>query len=247
MATGKWGGRLAGSARVLAVLAVVVAGGGLLAARHDVLPKMQGFTAFLGGGALALIAAVLGVAALVLLRKQAGPAPKEASGKALLALVLAVPLAGFIFSRPMAAGNVPAIHDITTDLQDPPAFRALKLRADNLVGVDTVENWRRLHAGAYADLKPLRLAKPVAQVMDDVRAHAKAEGWAIAADDPAAGHFEATASVSFIRFQDDIVVRARPDGDGSIVDVRSVSRIGVSDLGVNAKRIRALQAALKAG
>jgi len=243
MATGKWGGRLAGSARVLAVLGVVVAGGGLLAARHDVLPKMQGFTAFLGGGALALIAGVLALVALLLLRKTAGPA----RGKALLALVLAVPLAGYIFSRPMAAGNVPAIHDITTDLQDPPAFATLKLREDNLVGVDTVENWRRLHAGAYADLKPLRLERPVAKVMADVRKHADSQGWTIAADDPATGHFEATASVSFIRFQDDIVVRVRPDGDGSIVDVRSVSRIGVSDLGVNAKRIRALQAALKAG
>ena len=65
-------------------------------------------------------------------------------------------------------------------------------------------------------------------------------GWDVVVADPESGHFEATASVSYIRFQDDIVLRVVPteDGAASVVDMRSVSRVGVSDLGVNAKRVR---------
>ena len=52
---------------------------------------------------------------------------------------------------------------------------------------------------------------------------------------------EATDTTLFFRFKDDVVVRIRPDparAGGSIVDMRSISRVGVSDVGVNAKRIR---------
>jgi len=63
-------------------------------------------------------------------------------------------------------------------------------------------------------------------------------GWQIAAVDPAEGRLEATATTKWMGFKDDIVVRIRPDGSGSRVDVRSVSRVGRSDVGANAKRIR---------
>ena len=91
----------------------------------------------------------------------------------------------------------------------------------------------------------LRPAQPQAA---QVAALATAKGWAIAKSDPASGHVEATASVSFIRFHDDVVLRITPtaDGKGSRVDMRSVSRIGISDFGVNAKRIRAFLKSLAA-
>jgi uncharacterized protein (DUF1499 family) len=51
---------------------------------------------------------------------------------------------------------------------------------------------------------------------------------------------EATATTFWFGFKDDVVLRIRPTANGSIVDVRSVSRVGQSDLGANAKRIRAI-------
>ena len=66
--------------------------------------------------------------------------------------------------------------------------------------------------------------------------------------DPQAGTLEATAETLFFRFKDDVVVRVRPDparAGGSIVDMRSISRVGGSDIGVNAKRIRAFLADLQ--
>ena len=69
---------------------------------------------------------------------------------------------------------------------------------------------------------------------------AKERGWTVAADMPAEGRLVATATTALFRFKDDIVLRVRPteDGRGSIVDMRSVSRVGQSDIGVNAKRVR---------
>ena len=72
---------------------------------------------------------------------------------------------------------------------------------------------------------------------------AESLGWEVAAKDGGAGAFYARDVSALFRFVDDVVVRVRPDGLGSIVDVRSKSRDGRSDLGANADRIRAFQAA----
>lgn len=239
-----WGQRLAQWSIVLAVLAVVVAGSGLTLARHDLIGKLNGFSAFLGGGLFAALALLLGLFALFAARGQ----PLRSRGRLLAATAVSLVFVGFLATRPMAAGDAPALHDISTDLADPPRFEVLKLREDNLAGVGTVENWRRIHAQAYGDIGPVTIAKPVAAVTADAVRLAEAAGWEIARSDPASGHVEATASVSYIRFQDDIVIRIVParDGMGSLVDMRSVSRVGVGDLGVNARRIREFLAALSA-
>ncbi|HJR53568.1 MAG TPA: DUF1499 domain-containing protein, partial [Gemmatimonadota bacterium] len=51
------------------------------------------------------------------------------------------------------------------------------------------------------------------------------------------GRIEATATTPWFGFKDDVVVRIRPEAGGSRVDVRSVSRVGRSDVGTNARRI----------
>lgn len=238
-----WGQRLARWSVVLVVLAVVAAAGGLTLARYDLIGKLAGFSAFLLGGLLAAVALLSGIAALVAGRKK----PIVARGKLLAAMGVALVFVGFLASRPMSAGEVPPIHDITTDLANPPSFEAIKLREDNLAGVETVENWRQLHAKGYGDLAGVTIAKPVAEVAANAQRLAEANGWEIVKSDPARGHIEATASVSFIRFYDDVVIRIAPTADGkSRVDMRSVSRVGIGDLGVNAKRIRAFLAALAA-
>ena len=243
MAQGRGASRTNAIALILAIGALGIAGVGLTLARYDVIAKFAGFGAMLGGALLALIALLAGLLGLFLSR--GGAAPNRRS--ALIAVLLALPLVGFIASRPLMAGEVPAIHDITTDLANPPAFQTLPLRADNLAGVETLDNWRRIHGAAYGDLRPVTINRPVAAVMADAHRLAEAQGWRIAAFDAAAGRLEATASVSYIRFYDDVLIVATPtaDGQGSIVNMRSVSRIGVSDFGVNARRIRAFLADLQ--
>lgn len=139
------------------------------------------------------------------------------------------------------AESVPPIHDITTDPSDPPAFEAvLPLRAGAAnsaeYGGDAVA--AQQHA-AYPDILPIRLDAAPAQAFARALDAARAMGWAIVAADPARGIIEATDQTLWFGFKDDIAVRVRADGVGSVVDVRSLSRIGRSDVGTNARRIRA--------
>ena len=241
----RWTARLTHLSIRLTAGAVIIAAIGLTAARYDLIPKLAGFGGLLAGALLALIALLAGIGALIAGRGGAA----EGRGKLLAALAVSLVYVGFIASRPLVAGDIPAIHDVTTDLANPPQFEVLTLRADNLAGVGTADNWKKLHAGAYGDIAPVTLAKPVTEATAQVTALATTKGWAIAKSDPARGHVEATASVSYVRFNDDVVIRITPtaDGKGSQVDMRSVSRVGISDFGVNAKRVRAFLKDLTAG
>ncbi|MFC7537110.1 DUF1499 domain-containing protein [Sphingomonas sp. GCM10030256] len=199
---------------------------------------------------MALVGAVVGLIARF--RRKEGQ--MLAVGAVLLGLLFAAYLGNYY----RIAGSVPAIHDASTDLADPPQFQTLKLRADNLDKVPDMgrpgwaqlgplERWRAVHSEAYGDLRTVRLPVAPAEALRRAEQLARSRGWQIAAVDPAAGRLEATATTRFFRFKDDVVVRIRPaPGGGSIVDVRSVSRVGVSDLGENARRIRRFLADLTA-
>lgn len=235
MAEGKWAKRLSKSALIFGIAAPLVAAAGVTLARYDMIGKLAGFSGILAGALIAVVAILTGAIALTLAFKNGGS--KKA---AFVGLLVALIYISFLGSRAAAGGDVPAIHDISTDLANPPQFVSLTLRPDNLAGVDTVENWREIHSKGYPDLQSVTIAKPVAEVIADAQEIAGKLGWDVVVADPATGHFEATASVSYIRFKDDVVLRIVPteDGASSIVDMRSVSRVGVSDLGVNAKRVR---------
>jgi len=84
----------------------------------------------------------------------------------------------------------------------------------------------------------LLLPMPAAQAFTAAVQTAEALGWEVVAADPVAGRLEATDTTFWFGFKDDIVVRIRSQPDGSRVDVRSVSRVGRSDVGTNARRIR---------
>ena len=146
------------------------------------------------------------------------------------------------------ARRAPPIHDVTTDPEDPPAFVAVVARragARNPVeyaGPAVAAQQR----AAYPDLAPLDLAAPPERVFPAVEAAARDLGWEIVAAAPAEGRLEATATTAWFGFKDDVVVRVRAKGAGSRVDVRSLSRIGVGDLGVNAARIRAFLERMRA-
>lgn len=174
-----------------------------------------------------------------------------------IGMLSAIVYAGWIGTFLLAALTVPAIHDISTDLADPPAFRTLALRADNLdaipgeneeemKGMNPQQRWVIIHQKAYGDIRSVRLNEPVPTVITKADRLAKARGWEVAVSLPEEGRLEATETSTFFRFKDDIVLRVRPTdtGDGSIVDMGSISRVGRSDLGVNAKRIRSFLADL---
>jgi uncharacterized protein (DUF1499 family) len=144
------------------------------------------------------------------------------------------------------ARSVPPIHDISTDTDDPPRFVAIVERragASNPVeygGPEIAAQQRR----GYPDLQPVKLTDPPARAFERALEAARGQGWEIVASVPGEGRIEATDTTRWFGFKDDVVVRVRPDGAGSRVDVRSLSRVGRSDVGKNASRIRAYLRAL---
>jgi uncharacterized protein (DUF1499 family) len=136
------------------------------------------------------------------------------------------------------ARNVPPIHDISTDLENPPLFDAvIPLRADAPNSLERSSEVTELQRRGYPDLAPITLAIPAEQAFDRALAVAQEEGWQIVTADKSTGRIEATATTPWFGFKDDIVVRLTPWGAGTRVDMRSVSRVGVSDTGTNARRI----------
>ncbi|NJD63466.1 MAG: DUF1499 domain-containing protein [Deltaproteobacteria bacterium] len=138
------------------------------------------------------------------------------------------------------ARHVPAIHDITTDTEDPPRFAAvLSLRKDapNSTEYGGPELAQKQHA-AYPDLRSLMLEVPPGPAFERSVAAARRLGWKLVDANAGEGRIEATDTTFWFGFKDDVVVRIAAAGQGSRVDVRSVSRVGVSDVGTNARRIR---------
>ena len=242
MTTHPWTRRISGLAFWLAVAAIAVALIGTTLARYDVVDKLTGFMSFIYMSMACGGVAVIALIALIMNWRTGWPAGR----KALFGLILAV--AGFsalIILRSTAA-NYPFIHDVTTDLDDLPTYTALTIPEDNLRGVDTAEKWMAEHRKGYGDLTGITLDMSPAEVIARAEELAKARGWTIAAAKPEEGRLEAVAYASWLRFEDIVVVRATDAGNGKTrVDMRSISRVGQSDLGENAKRIRAFLADLQ--
>jgi uncharacterized protein (DUF1499 family) len=137
------------------------------------------------------------------------------------------------------AQSVPRIHDISTDTLDPPQFVAvLPLRAGAMNPPEYAgPSAAAQQTAAYPTIRTLVLDVPPDQAYSRALAAAAAMGWDIVAAVPAEGRIEATDTTAWFGFKDDIVIRIRAQGSASRVDVRSKSRVGVSDLGANAERI----------
>ena len=150
------------------------------------------------------------------------------------------------------APELPLIHDISTDTSDPPVFvDILPLRADApntaVYGGgegQTPESLAAEQHRGYPDIEPQRFDEPPAAVFERAAAAARSLGWEIVAEVPEEGRIEAIDTTFWFRFRDDIVIRIRADGNGSVLDARSVSRVGLSDAGTNAARLRRFFAAL---
>lgn len=186
-------------------------------------------------GAFATV--VLGAVALVLIRRHG--ATREFRF-VLIALVIGVGFSGYVLNWRATGRSVPPIHDITTDLENPPPFvDVIAARKDapnshEYGGAELAEQQR----GGYPDLGPLMLDVGSDEAFARALGAARRLGWEIVASAPGDGRLEATDTTFWYGYKDDIVVRITATDGGSRVDVRSVSREGRSDVGTNARRIR---------
>ncbi|MEE4638915.1 MAG: DUF1499 domain-containing protein [Wenzhouxiangella sp.] len=169
--------------------------------------------------------------------------PKLRAGHAgllLVSLVVGAAAAAVPAWHLKQARSLPRIHDITTDFANPPIFRAMiPLRADapnppEYPGEEIASQQRQ----AYPDIQPLRVEVYPAIVFEHALETARGMGWEIVAAEPERGRIEATDTTFWFGFKDDVVVRVSAEDDGTRVDVRSKSRVGLSDVGANAARIR---------
>lgn len=250
------------AALVLALLLVVWFLVAMFGAKFALIDKIFAFgtmTVGIGSMAAMIVAGIALIALIVALAVK----PRKGWGQALVAL--AIPLAVLAgFSQLKAkAGSVPFIYDITTNTADAPQFSAAMVKAREESGANplldfaaplgTYDKWKdnpdlasvtaaQLIAHGYGDLASLETDRSVADALTVVADAMTMRGFAGVTTDAKAGTVEGTAEVFWYGFQDDVVARVRETATGASIDFRSTSRVGTSDLGVNAQRIADLRA-----
>lgn len=207
---------------LLAIAALVL---GPLLAHLGVIAPMQGFLLFGLSALVGLVGIVAGI--ISVLRGRAKPGTL-AIGLGLLAMLLVL-LPAFM------AGKLPRLNDVSTDLEDPPALTRAPPAGR---GLEYPPAFVPLMRESYADLKPLQLAEPPEAVLARVQTLAREQpGWTLVGCDAQA--CEGYSESRLFRFRDDFAIRVRAgEGGGSRVDMRSRSRDGKGDFGVNAARVR---------
>jgi len=159
---------------------------------------------------------------------------------AVLALLIAIVVAGNVARWALRARSVPPIHDITTDTENPPEFIAIApLRADApnpaaYGGAEVAVQQRE----AYPDIQPTLINEPPEAAFQRALSAARAMGWEVVSINADSMRIEATDRTFWFGFRDDIAIRLTPAGGRTVLDVRSKSRVGRSDVGTNAARIR---------
>ncbi len=256
---GVWTRRFVKFALVLAIIGVVAVPVSALGTRLGLWPVVVGLGLLAGGVSvllLALVAGSIGCLWTGLTRSRKG-LPTCLIVVVIGVAVAYVPVRLFWEAR---SQNYPPIHDITTDTEHAPEFVAvLPLRGDKansviyddkflpknrLAGSYGGKHFSEVQAEFYPDIQTLILPVPVSRVFDVAVQVAEDQGWEIVAVDPQEGRIEATATTFWFGFKDDVVIRLVAQGGQTRLDMRSSSRVGMSDFGVNAKRVRAYLAAL---
>tara|TARA_R100000005_G_scaffold70627_1_gene38210 strand:- start:20191 stop:20928 length:738 start_codon:yes stop_codon:yes gene_type:complete len=190
----------------------------------------------------ALACLLAAITALVLAVLAVLPRYRQQRSRLFTGLACALPGTLLFLSVVAGRGDYPAIHDITTDLSDPPTFsHAQSLRGPDSNPLDIKPDSLGAQQDAYPDLQSLRSERSANNAFRHALAVADQLGWEITWQDADAWQFEAVDTTAIMAFKDDIAVRIRSTSEGSVIDLRSVSRVGVGDIGANAKRIRAFQ------
>jgi len=229
-------GRIPWLRNLLGLLAAAAFVAGPVLAWRRELPALAGFGLFAAGGLLSLLLVVAGVVSL-LRGRRFGIGAQLATLVGLVFVGLAAP-----------ARDLPRINDFTTDLADPPAFRhagSVPANAGRDLGYPA--DFGTEQRKCCSDLGPVEVAADADVAFAHVRRAAeRMPDWSITAVDAEGRTIEAVATTLIFGFQDDVVIRVRPAGEGrSRVDMRSKSRDGRGDVGANAARIRAFLRAVE--
>ena len=181
-----------------------------------------------------------GIAALILLVLQILFKRKTVTlGSTIMALLLSTIAIAIPLSMLNKGKSVPPIHDISTDLVNPPEFVAIApLRADapnpvEYAGVEVATQQR----AAYPELQTLNYTQSKSELVEATKQAIDHLGWQLVNIDADQGIIEATDRTMWFGFKDDVIVRITDNGSERLVDIRSKSRVGGSDLGKNAERI----------
>lgn len=222
-------------------LGLALAAGGIGGYRLELLPLTPAFLGYFGSSLAMAAAALVMLVAMIGARGRLGSWQFNAAGWAALVLSVGMTLNSLLWLR--QAQVSPLIHDITTDTVNPPRFvDVLPLRAaaaaanpPDYPGGEVAQKQRQ----AYPEIATLTLDAAPAEALARAARAAAELGWEVVAVAPAEGRLEAVATTPWFGFKDDVVVRIAPGGNGgSRVDLRSKSRVGDSDAGTNARRIR---------
>jgi uncharacterized protein (DUF1499 family) len=159
---------------------------------------------------------------------------KKIAQRAVFALPGTLLLLGLV-----SGGESPRIHDITTDTADPPEFTmALKQRSADANALEIDQDVILQQQAAYPDLQTLLSPLSIDEAYDRALQVTKELGWEVYHQDRNAGVIEAVETTRIMGFKDDVIIRVRSNAQGTLLDLRSVSRVGEGDIGANAKRIR---------
>lgn len=221
---------------LLAITLVVL---GMLGAHFYVVAPFHGFIFFALGFLLSVLGTIIGTVAIVMTRK---PDRRAGRNRALVGTVLCLVVALPFIATILRGMKYPPINDITTDFDNPPEFVfAQKLQHDpgRDMKYDKAKYAAKQSAG-YGAINPLKeRLEPSAEFRRVTEVAESVPTWKITYSDPARNTLEAVATSKLFHFQDDIVIQIRPTPDGeSLVEMRSKSRDGQGDFGINAKRIR---------
>ena len=221
-----------------ALLAIALIAAGMVGAHFNLVPPITGFSMFILALLLSLIGFLAGLVGIFLTRK-----PQRAAGRSRAVVgtvICAVILAPVVFT--VFTNHNPLINDITTDFDNPPDFvNAQKLQHDpNRDMKYDKGKYAAAQLKGYGPIEPIKERLSPADAFARVTEVAKASPrWTITYTDPATNTLEAFSTSKLWHFHDDIVIQVRPTSDGaSLIEMRSKSRDGTGDFGVNARRIR---------
>lgn len=220
-----------------ACLALAVGGASLF--KYGITPfELSSMLVLLGFG-LSVLFAVLSIGTLFVsvLRKQ-----PYGLFTMFVAFLICFCLAGYAAILYNNASTHPVTYNISTDLVNPPEFSqaVIDIRGETSNPVELDDRKKELHKGAYDDLKPLVLSTSKDDAYSTALELVRERGWEIITQNEEDGTIEATATTFWFGFKDDVVIRVQGDvnADSATIDLHSVSRMGQTDLGKNAERIR---------
>ena len=226
---------------ISAVIALVLLAGGPLGYKFGIVPLQPSLVSLLVALVGAFIVLVAALVMAIVAHRNGLTANRN-----LILVAIAISLIPPLVMAPQIAKAraVPPIHDITTDVNDPPTYnKAVGLRAHAINDLEygseqgSAEKLAEIQLKAYPAVKSLHSNLGTAEALARAEEVLTTQGLQVVNVDRDAGIVEAVATTFWFGFRDDVVVRVRPGPDGSVIDVRSVSRVGVSDVGANAARI----------